>query len=99
MATSGQVQAANLPAVGADFSVIGVRRAHHGDIMREAAQLADAGKLKPPVDPRRFSLATTGDAFSRGRRPSRRGQDRGRTRGVSCGLCSRLLHHNSAGWG
>lgn len=63
MATSGQMQAANLPAVGADFSVSRARRAQHGDIMREAAQLADAGKLKPPVDPRRFSLATTGDAY------------------------------------
>jgi NADPH:quinone reductase len=66
MATSGQMQAANLPAVGADFSVSRVRRAHHGDIMREAAQLGEAGKLKPRVNPRRFFRATTGDAYRAG---------------------------------
>lgn len=41
----------------------GEGRVHHGDILREAAQLADAQKLKPRVDPRRFSLATAGDAY------------------------------------
>jgi len=43
--------------------ISGEGRAHHGDILREAAQLAEAGKLKPRVDPRRFSLATVGDAY------------------------------------
>lgn len=32
-------------------------RAHHGDILREAARLADAGQLKPLLDARRFTLA------------------------------------------
>ncbi|MEU2113996.1 zinc-dependent alcohol dehydrogenase family protein [Streptomyces sp. NPDC019507] len=31
-------------------------REHHGDIMREAAALADAGALKPMLDPRSFTL-------------------------------------------
>ncbi|MFJ9805428.1 zinc-binding dehydrogenase [Streptomyces wuyuanensis] len=31
-------------------------REHHGEIMREAAALADAGALKPMLDPRRFTL-------------------------------------------
>jgi NADPH:quinone reductase-like Zn-dependent oxidoreductase len=29
---------------------------HHGQILREAAQLIEAGKLKPLVDPRHFTL-------------------------------------------
>ncbi len=41
----------------------GQGRAHHGAIMREATQLAEAGKIKPRVDPRRFSLASVGDAY------------------------------------
>jgi NADPH:quinone reductase len=41
----------------------GEGRAHHGDILHEATRLADAGKLKPRVDPRRFSLASVGDAY------------------------------------
>ncbi len=41
----------------------GEGRAHHGAIMREATQLAEAGKIKPRVDPRRFSLASVGDAY------------------------------------
>ncbi len=43
--------------------VTGEGRAHHGDILREAAKLAEAGKLKPRVDSRRFSLTTAGDAY------------------------------------
>jgi len=31
--------------------------------MREATQLAEAGKLKPRVDPRRLSLTDVGDAY------------------------------------
>jgi NADPH:quinone reductase len=41
----------------------GEGRAHHGDILREAAGLADTQKLMPRVDPRRFSLATVGEAY------------------------------------
>lgn len=37
-------------------------RPHHGEILREAAALADAGALKPIVDPRRFTLRTVTDA-------------------------------------
>ena len=33
-------------------------RAHHGEIMREAAKLVEAGMLTPLVDERRFSLGT-----------------------------------------
>ncbi len=41
----------------------GEDQAHHGEIMKEAARLADAGKLVPGLDPRRFALADTGKAF------------------------------------
>ncbi|MDX3850180.1 zinc-dependent alcohol dehydrogenase family protein [Streptomyces sp. AK02-01A] len=37
-------------------------RDHHGDILREAAGLADGGALTPVVDPRRFSLTNVADA-------------------------------------
>lgn len=40
-------------------------RAHHGEILREAAALADAGTLRPVVDARRFTPG-------RWRRPIRR---------------------------
>ena len=33
-------------------------RAHHGEIMREATRLVEAGRLTPLVDERRFSLGT-----------------------------------------
>jgi NADPH:quinone reductase-like Zn-dependent oxidoreductase len=36
----------------------GKGRAHHGEIMREATKLVEAGKLKPLVDERRFTLET-----------------------------------------
>ena len=35
----------------------GQGREHHGEILRQAAQLADAGRLVPSLDPRRFRLA------------------------------------------
>jgi len=38
----------------------GEGRAHHGEILAEAARLVDAGKLKPRVDPRSFTLAEAG---------------------------------------
>lgn len=40
----------------------GQGRAHHGEIMREATRLAEAGKVKPFVDPRRFAFDAAADA-------------------------------------
>jgi NADPH:quinone reductase-like Zn-dependent oxidoreductase len=34
----------------------GKGRSHHGEILREATKLVDAGKLRPRLDPRRFNL-------------------------------------------
>ena len=34
----------------------GKQRAHHGEILREATRLAEAGQLTPRMDPRRFDL-------------------------------------------
>jgi NADPH:quinone reductase-like Zn-dependent oxidoreductase len=42
----------------------GERRAHHGSILREVARLAEAGKIRPIVDPRRFTLDTAMDAHN-----------------------------------
>lgn len=42
----------------------GEGRAHHGEIMREATRLAEAGKLFPKLDPRRFTLADVGKAHA-----------------------------------
>ncbi|MFD7406325.1 zinc-dependent alcohol dehydrogenase family protein [Streptomyces sp. NPDC059866] len=39
-------------------------REHHGQIMREAATLADTGALMPRLDPRHFTLATVADAHA-----------------------------------
>lgn len=36
----------------------GRHRAHHGEMLREATRLAEAGKLTPNLDPRRFDLAS-----------------------------------------
>jgi NADPH2:quinone reductase len=41
----------------------GEGRAHHGEILREATRLVEAGKLAPRVDIRRFALAAVGDAY------------------------------------
>lgn len=41
----------------------GKHRAHHGGILREAARLADAGQLRPRVDPGAFTLETAEAAF------------------------------------
>ena len=38
--------------------ITGRRREHHGDILREAAKLAEAGRLLPLMDPNRFTLDT-----------------------------------------
>ncbi|MEU0113218.1 zinc-dependent alcohol dehydrogenase family protein [Streptomyces bobili] len=39
-------------------------REHHGEIMREAAALADAGALKPQLDSRHFTLADVVEAHA-----------------------------------
>ena len=41
----------------------GEGRAHHGDIMREATRLVEAGKLTPRVDPRHFGLSDVEEAY------------------------------------
>jgi NADPH:quinone reductase-like Zn-dependent oxidoreductase len=41
----------------------GEGRAHHGEIMREATRLIEAGKVIPRVDPRNFALSNVGDAY------------------------------------
>jgi NADPH:quinone reductase-like Zn-dependent oxidoreductase len=40
----------------------GQGRDHHGEILREGAALADAGELRPRLDPRRFTLDTVREA-------------------------------------
>jgi NADPH:quinone reductase len=40
----------------------GEGREHHGEILAEATRLAEAGKLAPRVDPRRFTLETVAAA-------------------------------------
>jgi NADPH2:quinone reductase len=42
----------------------GEGRAHHGEILLEVARLAEAGKLAPSLDSRRFTLETVGDAYA-----------------------------------
>ncbi len=37
---------------------------HHGEILRETAELVDAGKLKPLIDPARFTFAQVNDAHA-----------------------------------
>jgi NADPH:quinone reductase-like Zn-dependent oxidoreductase len=39
-------------------------REHHGEILREVTALADAGALRPRLDPRRFTLDTVDDAHT-----------------------------------
>jgi len=42
----------------------GEGRAHHGEILREATKLVEAGKIVPRLDPRHFSLDTIGQAHA-----------------------------------
>jgi NADPH:quinone reductase len=42
----------------------GEGRAHHGEIMREATQLAEAGQLRPRLDPRHFDLTSVAEAHA-----------------------------------
>src|ERR1700682_6168459 len=41
----------------------GEGRAHHGDILREATRLIEAGKVAPRVDPRHFTLSRVAAAY------------------------------------
>jgi NADPH2:quinone reductase len=52
----------NPRASGGGPLLTGHGRAHHGEILREAAALADAGALRPLVDPRRFTRADVTEA-------------------------------------
>jgi NADPH:quinone reductase-like Zn-dependent oxidoreductase len=42
----------------------GVGRAHHGEILRAAAALADVGQLRPTLDPNTYDLASVMDAHA-----------------------------------
>lgn len=44
--------------------ITGEGRAHHGEILREAATLADDGKLKPLLDPNHFTFAQANEAHA-----------------------------------
>jgi NADPH:quinone reductase len=41
----------------------GQGRDHHGDILRQASRLVEAGRVKPQVDPRRFTLDSVAGAY------------------------------------
>jgi len=41
----------------------GEGREHHGEILREATKLVEAGKIMPQLDPRHFTLETVCDAY------------------------------------
>lgn len=41
----------------------GEHRAHHGEMLREATRLAEAGQLRPRLDPSRFDLASAEAAY------------------------------------
>jgi NADPH2:quinone reductase len=38
-------------------------RAHHGEILSHASRLVEAGKVRPNLDPRRFTLESVGEAY------------------------------------
>jgi NADPH:quinone reductase len=42
----------------------GEGRTHHGEILREAAKLMEAGKIVPRLDPRHFGLETIAQAYA-----------------------------------
>ena len=42
----------------------GEGRAHHGRILREATRLAEAGMIRPMLDPHPFTLETVGEAYA-----------------------------------
>jgi len=41
-------------------AVTGLQEAHHGEILGQAAMLADAGRLTPILDPRAYDLESVG---------------------------------------
>ena len=43
--------------------ISGKGRAHHGEILREATKLVEAGKLVPFLDPHQYTLSTAEDAY------------------------------------
>jgi NADPH2:quinone reductase len=43
----------------------GAGRERHGRILRDITELADAGKLRPLLDAKRFTLETAADAHRR----------------------------------
>ncbi len=52
----------------------GEGRAHHGEILREATKLVEAGKIVPRLDPRHFSLETIEQARAAAEDGSARGK-------------------------
>lgn len=38
-------------------------RAHHGEILRNASRLVEAGRVRPHLDPRRYTLDSVGEAY------------------------------------
>ena len=54
--------------------ITGIGRAHHGDILRHAAQMVEAGKVKPLLDARHFTLESVGDAYAALTQRSARGR-------------------------
>lgn len=42
----------------------GIGQAHHGEILREATKLVEAGKVIPTLDARRFTLASVNEAYA-----------------------------------
>ena len=52
----------------------GKGRAHHGDILRKAAGMIEAGKIVPRMDPRHFTLDTVLDAYASLRDRTARGR-------------------------
>jgi NADPH:quinone reductase len=40
-----------------------VGRAHHGEILSQATRLVEAGRVRPHLDPRRFTLDSVGEAY------------------------------------
>ena len=52
----------------------GKGRAHHGEILRQATDMIEAGKIVPRLDPRHFTLATVLDAYASLRDHTARGR-------------------------
>jgi NADPH:quinone reductase len=40
-----------------------IGRAHHGEILSHASRLVEAGRVRPHLDPRRFTLESVGEAY------------------------------------